>query len=64
MTPLCRAAWQNNVETATVLIEAGAKVDMPDSKGITPLMWAVKKQNMSMIDYLFENGANPNIVEK
>lgn len=43
------------------LIEMGCDVNRPNDFGETALMMAVKRNNRKMMEYLLENGANPNI---
>ena len=43
------------------LIEMGCDVNKPNDFGETALMMAVKRNNRKMMEYLLENGANPNI---
>ena len=45
------------------LIEMGCDVNRPNDFGETALMMAVKRNNRKMMEYLLENGANPNISE-
>ena len=43
------------------LIEMGCDVNRPNDFGETALMMVVKRNNRKMMEYLLENGANPNI---
>lgn len=43
------------------LIEMGCDISKPNDFGETALMMAVKRNNRKMMEYLLENGANPNI---
>ena len=43
------------------LIGMGCDVNRPNDFGETALMMAVKRNNRKMMEYLLENGANPNI---
>jgi ankyrin repeat protein len=36
----------------------GAQIDNGGSEGITPLMWAAKRDNAFMVSILLENGAD------
>jgi ankyrin repeat protein len=55
------ASYGGYVETANVLIEAGADVNAKNKKGKTALMYAVQKlSNLEMVKLLIEKGANVN----
>ena len=60
-TPLLRAAQASGdtgLEVATVLLEAGAKVDhRDDNKGSTPLMFAAQFSNLEVARALIAAGA-------
>ncbi|MHC4661296.1 MAG: ankyrin repeat domain-containing protein [Planctomycetota bacterium] len=43
---------------ASLLLQAGAKVDPPDRNGNTPLHWAVKEGRKSTVALLIDGGAN------
>jgi ankyrin repeat protein len=64
-TPLMFAAQQDDVESARILIGAGAKVnDAQPKSGLTPLLIATAMSNAKTVDLLLENGANPNAVDR
>ncbi len=56
-TPLRDAAQSNLIETAKVLIEAGADVNATDANGNTPLHTLYTPE---MVDFLVSKGADPN----
>ena len=60
LTPLLFAAREGCLECARVLIEGGAKLDLPDPKGVTPLFLAIDNFHFDLAKYLIEKGANPN----
>jgi len=63
-TPLMFAAQQGDVDTARVLIRAGAKAsDAQPTTKITPLIIASAMAQPEMVKLLLENGADPNAVE-
>ena len=48
-TALHDAIWQNNIETAKVLIEAGAKLDIKSKDGQTALDLAKARDRMQIV---------------
>jgi len=59
-TPLMWAAWGNlNPEVISVLLKAGADVNMKDANGCTPLLWAAwGNSNPEVITVLLKAGAD------
>jgi len=45
-----------------LLIKNGARINYRDSEGMTPLMWAVRGRNISVIKVLLKSGADGTIV--
>jgi uncharacterized protein len=64
LTPLVFAAREGNLETAKVLVEAGAAVNQTTEYGWTPLLVATNNRNYKLGAYLLEHGADPNIANK
>src|SRR5262249_28196564 len=60
MTALHWAVRQDDLETAQLLIRAGAKADATTRYGVTPLYLAATNGNPAMIDMLLRAGASPN----
>jgi ankyrin len=60
LTPLLYAAREGCVECATLLVDAGADINLPDPEGITPLLMAVINMNFDAAAALIRRGANPN----
>ena len=58
MTPLMFAAREGHVETARLLLDAGADVHASDKNGITPLLMAISNNRIPMARFLIERGAN------
>ncbi len=58
-TALHVAAWKGLAETVRLLIDRGAPVDMPDAKGRTPLVLAVK----ACVDSYWTHRRTPDTVE-
>ncbi|CAG0909994.1 unnamed protein product, partial [Cyprideis torosa] len=61
LTPLHIAATP---ETARLLLEYKAKVDVKDSDGCTPLLHATLNGRHSVVEVLLANGADPNVTQE
>src|SRR5580658_6914543 len=59
-TALHWAVQSNDLETADLLIRAGAKASAANREGATPLMLASVNGNAAMIERLLQAGADPN----
>ena len=59
-TALHWAVQANDLETADLLIRAGAKVSAANREGATPLMLASINGNAAMLEKLIQAGADPN----
>jgi ankyrin repeat protein len=59
LTPLLYAAREGCVECATMLIEAGANINLADPEGISPLLLAVMNMHFDLAAALIRKGANP-----
>jgi ankyrin repeat protein len=64
LTPLVFASREGSLETAKVLVEAGADVNQVTEYGWTPLLVATNNRNYKLGAYLLEHGANPNLANK
>jgi len=60
-TPLYFAAQQGAIESATVLISAGADINASNSEYGIPLIIALQSGHEAMAMLLLENGADPNV---
>ena len=60
LTPLLFAAREGCVECATLLIDAGANIDLADPEGISPLLMAVINMQFDLAASLIRRGASPN----
>jgi len=63
MTPLLYAARDGRIETAKILIAAGAEIEHADANGITPLLMAITNNHVDMARYLIEQGADVKTVD-
>ncbi|NDD54617.1 hypothetical protein EBZ39_12205 [bacterium] len=62
MTPLCfLAAHSLNPDAAVILLNRGANINQHNASGNTPLYEAVSHNNATMVRFLLNRGANPNI---
>ena len=59
-SPLNAAARNGDIETAEVLLAAGARVDDAGSDGAHPLVYAVIAGQSAFAQFLLEQGADPN----
>jgi uncharacterized protein len=59
-TALHWAVERDDLETADLLIRAGARVTVRTREGVTPLQLAAINGNAAMIDRLLKGGADPN----
>ena len=61
-TPLRSAVWQENIEIAEALLNAGASANTIDN-GSRVLNLAIEKYNQAMIRLLLKKGANINFID-
>src|SRR5262245_47263249 len=59
-TALHWAAYMDDVETANLLLHAGANVKATNRYGVTPLSLASVNANAAMLEMLLKAGADPN----
>ncbi|CDK26523.1 unnamed protein product [Kuraishia capsulata CBS 1993] len=60
---LSAAALHGHTDIASLLLAFGAKIDTPNSDGVTPLMFTVGRGHRKTAELLLSNGANPTIVD-
>src|SRR5437588_12297541 len=53
----------DDVETARLLIQAGANVKLADRYGVTPIYLAASNGNAAMIKLLLDSGADANSID-
>ena len=61
LTALVFAAREGDLDSARILIEAGADVNQATEYGWTPLLTATQNRNYQLGKFLLEHGADPNI---
>ncbi len=64
LTALVFAARQGDLESARILLAAGADVNQATQYAWTPLLTATQNRNYKLASFLLERGANPNIANK
>jgi uncharacterized protein len=64
LTPLVFAAREGDLESARLLIKAGANVNQQTEYGWTPLLTAVNNRNYQVGQLLIEQGADVNLANK
>lgn len=55
-----RAAFRGDLNKIKELLAAGADPNMPDKKGLTPLMLATQKKHKDIIEFLLSHNADVN----
>jgi uncharacterized protein len=63
MTPLLYAARDGRLESARLLLAAGAEIEHTDANGITPLLMALTNNHIEMARSLIDRGANVKAVD-
>lgn len=54
-------ARQGNIGAIREKLESGADIDFKNDQGDTALMWAVANQNIEMLNFLLDSGADPRV---
>lgn len=63
MTPLMYASRDGRMETARMLLDAGADINLRDANDITPLIAAITNNHPDIARYLIERGADIKAVD-
>ena len=63
MTPLLYAARDGRLESARLLLDAGAGIEQGDANGITPLLMAIGNNHPQVARFFIDRGANVNAVD-
>lgn len=61
---LTAAVFKNNKELTQKLLTNGANPNLADTKGTTPLIYAVQLQDKDLVETLLKNKANKNLADK
>ena len=64
LTALVFAAREGDLESARLLVKAGANINQQTEYGWTPLLTAVNNRNYQLAQFLIEQGANVNLPNK
>jgi ankyrin repeat protein len=64
LTPLVFAAREGDIESAQLLLDAGAPINQVTEYGWTPLLTAVNNRNYRLAAMLLERNADPNLANK
>jgi uncharacterized protein len=64
LTPLVFAAREGDLESAKLLLDAGAPINETTEYGWTPLLTAVNNRNYQLAAFLLDKGADPNLANK
>jgi ankyrin repeat protein len=63
LTPLLYAARDGRLESARILLTAGAKLAETDPNGITPLLMGITNNHMNVARFAIDQGADVNVVD-
>ncbi|WP_420933669.1 ankyrin repeat domain-containing protein [Alteromonas sp. A081] len=58
---LAKYAGKGNISGIQSLIDQGVDVNSRGNQGVTPLFWALRRENLAGFKKLLESGADPNI---
>ncbi|REC51469.1 ankyrin repeat domain-containing protein [Chryseobacterium piscium] len=61
---LTAAVFKNNKQLTQKLLANGANPNLADTKGITPLIYAVQLQDKDLVETLLKNKANKDLADK
>jgi ankyrin repeat protein len=64
ITALTLAAREGSLESARILLSAGADVNAPMANASTPLLLAIINGHYELANFLLDHGANPNLADK
>ena len=64
MSPLCAMIYKSYDYFVPTLVEKGSDLDAIGGLDITALSMAIRSDNLDIVQYLLDKGANPNVVPK
>jgi ankyrin repeat protein len=64
-TPIHAASVAGKVEVVMLVLSAGVNINLRNNhSGETPLMYALREENIDLVDFLLANGADPNVADE
>lgn len=63
LTPLLYAARDGRLESARILVAAGAEINAADPNGIPPVLMAITNDHVDVARFLIDRGAEINVVD-
>jgi ankyrin repeat protein len=63
LTPLLYAARDGRLESARILVAAGADINQTDPNGLTPLLMAITNDHMDVARFTIDHGAQINVAD-
>jgi ankyrin repeat protein len=63
LSPLLYAARDGRLESARILVDAGAALEQTDANGITPLVMAITNDHIDLARFLVDRGASVNVID-
>jgi ankyrin repeat protein len=61
--PIHLAVWSGSIETVGLLLSYGVDINVRGEDKATPLTYAANMGKVQMIQFLFENGADPTMLD-
>ena len=62
MTPLCAVCIRDNTEMGQLLIEAGARANIPDNRKNLPIHYTARNKNATLTASLLDHGNMERII--
>lgn len=62
--PVCRATYLGHRNILSLLLKYGADINKRSGDQRSPVIWVAFRDNIPMLEYLIENGADVNLIDK
>ena len=62
--PVCRATYLGHRNILSLLLKYGADINKRSADQRTPIIWAAFRDNIAMLEFLHDNGADLTLVDK
>lgn len=62
--PVCRATYLGHRNIVSLLLKYGADINKRSGDQRTPVIWAAFRDNVQMLQFLVDNGADITLVDK